>query len=101
MKSKENYNYFDEFISLTDYIVESANTLKDIMENFNIEKLDTDIVEVHKLEHEADNIVHKMRNYLIKDFLPPIDREDISLIINKLDNIEDGIDEVLINVKIK
>lgn len=100
MKNKENYNYFDEFISLTDYIVESANTLKDIMENFNIEKLDTDIVEVHELEHEADNIVHKMRNYLIKDFLPPIDREDISLIINKLDNIEDGIDEVLINVKI-
>ena len=43
---------------------------------------------VRKLEHEADNIVHKMRNYLIKDFLPPIDREDISLIINKLDKLE-------------
>ena len=100
MNKKENYNYFNEFITLCDYIVESANTLKDIMENFNLEKLNTDIYEVHKLENEADNIVHKMRNYLIKDFLPPIDREDLSLIINKLDNIEDGIDEVLINIKI-
>ena len=100
MNKKENYNYFKEFITLTDYIVESANTLKDIMENFNVERLSTDIHEVHRLENEADKIVHKMRSYLIKDFLPPIDREDIALISNKLDNIEDGIDEILINVKI-
>ncbi|MBR2248410.1 MAG: DUF47 family protein [Bacilli bacterium] len=100
MKNKENYNYFDEYISLADYIVKSANALKDVVENFNLDKLNSNMVEVHKFEHEADNIVHKMRNYLIKDFLPPIDREDVSLIINKLDNIEDGIDEVLINFKI-
>lgn len=100
MNKNENYNYFNEFITVTEYIVKSANTLKDIMENFNLEKLNTDIHEVHKLENEADKIVHKMRRYLIKDFLPPIDREDIALIINKLDNIEDGIDEILINVKI-
>ena len=100
MKNKEKYNYFNEFITLTDYIVESANTLKDIMNSFNVEKLNTDIHDVHRLENEADKIVHKMMSYLIKDFLPPIDREDISLIINKLDDIEDGIDEALINVKI-
>ena len=100
MKKKEEYNYFDEFVTLSNYIVESANTLKDIIGNFNMEKLDTDIHEVHKLENDADQIVHKMRGHLVKDFLPPIEREDISEIINKLDNIEDGIDEALINVKI-
>ncbi len=100
MSKKENYNYFNEFIKITDYIVESANTLKNIIENFNLEKLNTDIHEIHRLENEADKIVHEMKSYLIKDFLPPIDREDISLIVNKLDNIEDGIDEVLINIKI-
>ena len=97
---KESYNYFNEFILLTDYIVQSANTLKEIMENFDKNMLDTDITEIHKLENEADHIVHKMREYLIKDFLPPIDREDIILIANKLDDIEDGIDEILINTKI-
>lgn len=100
MTKKENYNYFDEFILMTDYIVKSANTLKDIMENFDLEKLNEDIYEVHNLENEADKIVHNMKNHLIKDFIPPIDREDISSIINRLDNIEDGIDEILINVKI-
>ena len=100
MSKKENYNYFNEFISMADYIVESANILKEVMENFNPEKLSTNTQEVHILENEADKIVHKMRNYLIKDFLPPIDREDIALIVNKLDDIEDGIDEAIINIRI-
>lgn len=100
MKKKETYNYFKEFILITDCIVESASTLKDIMENFDIEKLETDIIKVHKLENESDNVVHKMKEYLIKDFLPPIDREDVTRIVSRLDDIEDNIDEVLINIKI-
>ena len=100
MKNKDNYNYFNEYILLTEYIVKSANRLKEIMQDFKIENIDQDIAEVHKLENDADHIIHTMRNYLVKDFLPPVDREDITLIANKLDNIEDGIDEVLINIKI-
>lgn len=100
MSKKENYNYFDEFIKLSDYIVESAEILKDVLLNYNVEKLDEKTIEVHKLENEADMIIHNMRNYLIKDFLPPIDREDIAKIGHKLDDIEDGIDEILINLKI-
>lgn len=100
MKKKENYDYFNEFIALTDYIVKSANALKGIIEKFDIKEIDNNISNVHHLENEADKIIHKMRTYLIKDFLPPIDREDIALIGNKLDDIEDGIDEALINIKI-
>ena len=100
MSKKENYNYFNEFISMADNIVDSANILKDVTGDFNIENLEVNIQRVHSLEHGADDIVHKMRNYLIKDFLPPIDREDIAEIVNKLDDIEDGIDEAIINIRI-
>lgn len=100
MKKKESYNYFTELITITEYIVKSADTLKNIIENFNLEKLNTDIHEVHGIENEADKVVHTMRSNLVKDFLPPIDREDIAVISHKLDDIEDGIDEVLINIKI-
>ena len=93
MSKKENYNYFDEFIRLTDYIVESAKILEEVFTNFDVETLNDKTVEVHKLENEADLIIHKMGNYLIKDFLPPIDREDIAKIGHKLDDIEDSIDE--------
>ena len=100
MSKKDNYNYFDEFIHLSDCIIKSSEILKDVFINFDIKKLDEKTTEVHDLENEADMIIHNMMNYLIKDFLPPIDREDISQIGNKLDNIEDSIDEILINLKI-
>ena len=100
MKKKEEYSYFDEFVNNSNYIVESAEILKETLENYSEEKLKENIVKVHKLENEADKALHKMRNYLVKDFLPPIDREDIILIGHKLDDIEDCIDEILINLNI-
>ena len=99
-KKKEEYNYFNEFVNNSKYIVESAEILKETLENYSQSKLEENKSRVHKLENEADQALHKMRNYLIKDFLPPIDREDIVLIGHRLDDIEDCIDEILINFNI-
>lgn len=100
MKKKEEYSYFDEFVNNSNYIVDSAEILKETLVEYSVQRLEENIVKVHKLENEADQALHKMRNYLIKDFLPPIDREDIVLIGHRLDDIEDGIDEILINLNI-
>ena len=100
MKKKEKYSYFEEFIKIAEHIEESSNKLKELMNNYNEENLDKSIEEIHKLEHSSDRIVHKMRKFLVKDFLPPIEREDIAVIVNKLDDIEDGIDEIAINIRI-
>lgn len=100
MKKKEEYSYFDEFVNNSKYVVESAEILKRTLKNYDQEKLEQSIKKVHALENEADRALHKMRNYLIKDFLPPIDREDIVLIGHRLDDLEDGIDEILINFNI-
>lgn len=78
-------------------IVESSEILKETLTNYNKDILEQNIEKVHKLENEADQKLHNMRNYLIKDFLPPIDREDIALIGHRLDDVEDFIDELLIN----
>lgn len=99
-KKKEEYNYFNEFVKNSKYIVESAEILKETLQNYSIEKLEENITKVHKLENDADKTLHNMRSYLIKDFLPPIDREDIVLIGHRIDDIEDYIDEILINFNI-
>ena len=97
---KEEYNYFDEFVKNSRYIVESAEILKETLKNYSREKLIKSIAKVHTLENEADQTLHKMRSYLIKDFLPPIDREDIVFIGHRIDDVEDCIDEILINFNI-
>lgn len=97
---KEEYCYFTEFINNSEYILASADMLKQTVSNYSVEKLLDNITIVHKLENEADKALHRMRNHLITDFLPPIDREDIVLIGHRLDDIEDYVDEILINFNI-
>ena len=99
-RKKDEYNYFDEFANNSKYIVSSAEILKETISNYTPEKLQENIIKVHKLENDADKIIHDMRNYLIKDFLPPIDREYIVILGHRLDDIEDYIDEILINFNI-
>lgn len=100
MKKKENYNYFEEFIKMSNNIVESAQILNETLEEYNLKEAQDNSLRVHNLENNTDDIVHNIKNYLIKDFLPPIDREDINEIGNELDNIQDEIDEILINFDI-
>lgn len=99
-KKKDEYNYFDEFIKGAELVVESSKLLKETIENYDLKSIENEISKVHKLENDADMIIHDMRNYLIKDFLPPIDREDIVILGHRLDDIEDYIDEILINFNI-
>lgn len=99
-KKKDEYNYFDEYIKGAEIVVESSKLLKGALENYDLKTVENEISKVHKLENDADKIIHDMRNYLIKDFLPPIDREDIVILGHKLDDVEDYIDEILINFNI-
>ena len=97
---KEKLNYFEEFIKITKYVDDSTKILTDLMKNYSVKKLDSVNKEIHTLENSSDAIVHKVRRYLITDFLPPIDREDIGLLLHKLDDIEDGLDELSKNFQI-
>jgi len=48
--------------------------------------------QVHQIENEADKNLHEIINYLIKDFLPPIEREDIITLSHRIDDVIDCID---------
>ena len=94
------YDYYDEFIKTADIAVEISGTLKEYIENFDVNSSQEVEEKVHKLENDADKNLHKMLKFLVKDFLPPIDREDIVLLANKLDDIIDCLDEIVINLDI-
>jgi len=94
---KEKYNYFDEFIKDSNYIVEATKILDEILKNFNEKSLKENMEKIHNVENDADHLLHNMLNYLVKDFIPPFDREDIILIIRTLDDIIDFIDELIKN----
>lgn len=93
-------DYYDEFINNADIAVKISEMLKEFIDNFDSHKSKEVENKVHKLENEADQNLHRILNFLISDFLPPIDREDIVLLVNRIDDTIDCIDEIVINLDI-
>ncbi len=97
---KIKMDYYDEFIKNTEFAVEIAKMLDEYADNFEANKVEEIEKEVHKIENEADQNLHEITNYLVNDFLPPIESEDIITLSNRIDDVIDCIDEVVINIDI-
>lgn len=100
-KSEEkikNYNYFEALISFSDFSVQAAEFLHTILNNYDPAKLEAQMREMHEIEHTADLAKHDMMKYLLKEFITPIDREDISRIAQEIDNVTDTIEDVLMQL---
>ena len=96
---KNNY-YFDNFINMADYSCQAAKLLQEILTNYDYDKLAEQRIAMHKLEHSADEVKHAIMNSIIKDFITPIDQEDIVHLANELDNVTDKIEDILIHMYI-
>ena len=97
---KQELNYYDEFIKNIEIAYQISNILKEYIDKFKSEDSEEIEQKVHKLENDADYNLHNLNNYLVKDFLPPIDREDIIILVNKIDDVIDNLDEIVIDFNI-
>ncbi|BCJ93127.1 hypothetical protein acsn021_06960 [Anaerocolumna cellulosilytica] len=100
MKSRKEYNYFEAFINLSKFSLNSAEILNKTLHEFDIRKINEKIREMHNIEHSADIAKHEMLECLMKEFLPPIEREDINVLSQKIDDVTDAIEDVLICIDI-
>ena len=98
MSKKQDSYYFQNFISCAEYSCQSANLLKEIMGHFDIASLPDKLDDMHKLEHAADIKKHELLNKLVKAFITPIEREDILLVSQNLDELTDKIEDILIKI---
>ena len=97
---KEELDYYDMFINDAKIAMEISTILNEYSNSYDFNKLPQVVADVHKFENDADQNLHKILDYLIKDFLPPIDREDIVFLANRMDDTIDYLDEIFINLKI-
>ena len=100
MKNNRNYNYFEAFVNLSKFSLKSAVILNKTLREFDIKKMKQSVEEMHNIEHSADNAKHDLLNKLVKEFLPPIEREDITSLSQKIDDVTDAIEDVLMCIDI-
>lgn len=98
MAKKENNYYFDVFAKGIYYANDAASLLKDYFDNFNGECTKAQLDDMHKIEHAADGVKHEMMERLMKEFLPPIEREDIVELSHTIDEVTDCVEDVLLGM---
>lgn len=98
MARKNSFDYFDGFIKLAEYSYDAAKLLDDILKNFDVDTLQEKMKIMHEIEHTADLDGHEITRRLAKEFIPPIEREDIIMLIHEIDDITDCIEDVLLHM---
>lgn len=87
--------YFENFSECAALAKSAANYLVECLENYDVSKIDEMLEKMHTFEHQADIKKHEMNETLAKAFVTPVDREDLDMLSQQLDNVSDTIEEIL------
>ncbi len=87
--------YFENFIACAELAKQAAVYLVKCLENYAPENIETMLKEMHEIEHSADVKKHEMNEALAKAFVTPVDREDLAMLSQTLDQVPDKIEEIL------
>jgi predicted phosphate transport protein (TIGR00153 family) len=80
-------SFFQMFSAMSDNLIAGARTLVDLFADYrDVEKK---IEEVHRIEHDGDELTHAILTKLNQTFITPFDREDIHQLASKLDDVLD------------
>lgn len=100
MKKQKTNVYYDSFVKMATCTVRAASELERLLMNFSSSDLEAAIAPLHGTEREADDILHSTKEKLLHEFITPIDREDITNILNTFDGVVDDIEDIAIKAHI-
>ncbi|MBQ8716511.1 MAG: DUF47 family protein [Clostridia bacterium] len=93
--AKSDKFYFENYAACTLLAKKAATYLVECLENYDSANIEKMLEEMHTFEHSADMKKHEMSEMLAKAFVTPVDREDLDLLSQQLDNVLDLLEEVL------
>ena len=82
--------FFDLFAEIAVCLTGSATRLSQLFAE--PDRLTVLVAEIKELEHKADQLTHSVNVRIDSSFVTPLDREDIHLLVTRLDNVVDLID---------
>ncbi|MBI2683462.1 MAG: DUF47 domain-containing protein [Acidobacteriales bacterium] len=79
--------FYDMFADMASNIVEAAQLLKSILQDF--ENVEVRTQQLKELEHKGDDMTHGVLVKLHQTFITPFDREDIHQLASAMDDVLD------------
>ena len=96
--AKKNNNYFELLAMQVRCCVKASELLVNILDGYSSEKLNNQRELMHEIEHNADDLHHEILMKLSREFITPIDQEDILRLVQIIDDVTDALDEVVIDM---
>ena len=94
MKQKNDYfKMMEKQIALS---AKAARLLNTMLADYRPEDADKNRVEMHKIEHDGDEVRHEALRRLSREFITPIERDDILQLVQIIDDVTDAIEDVAI-----
>ena len=88
---KDNW-FFENFSRAAKGVHEASLIFVELLQGSEQPALISAVQRIKELEHEGDKLTHGVVDHLNKSFLTPFDREDIYLLISRLDDVMDMLD---------
>jgi len=83
----QEYDFFESFDQATNHAVNAARLLLRLTEDYS--NADPIARELNAVEHACDDVAHRTMDRLNKSFITPLDREDIHVMILRIDDVVD------------
>jgi len=87
----KNRIFYDLFEKVAGNVAVMGTKLKDVIEETEFDKRASLISQLEDLEHDNDELTHRIFTELGRNFITPFDREDIHYLASALDDIADYI----------
>jgi uncharacterized protein len=81
--------FFDMFAEIASNLVEGAQVLSDLLNNWDYQQAPAAVQKIREIEHRGDEMTHRLLIKLNQTFITPFDREDIHLLASSLDDVLD------------
>ncbi len=93
--AKSDKFYFENFAERAVLSKKAAVYLVECLENYDPDKIEMMMHNMHEIEHAADIKKHEMNDALAKAFVTPVDREDLDMLSSNLDHVTDNLEEIM------
>lgn len=87
--------FFENLAASAEYSKQAATYLVKCLECYKPEEMQQMLDEMHAIEHAGDTKKHEMNAALAKAFVTPVDREDLDLLSQRIDDVTDMIEEIM------
>jgi predicted phosphate transport protein (TIGR00153 family) len=92
--------FYDMFAKQADLALTITSQFKDLLDNFHQEDLTPYVDAIRATEDEGDQLCHDILVGLAKTFVTPIDREDIHLLANHMDDVLDYVQGAAVRLRL-